>query len=126
MYEQLIADADTPAAVRREACRAQLRSAIDALNAGRTNAAAEQLQKVLATEPCNLKANYALQFACLRSGRFEAVPPLAQRMEAVYRYFQFPSKLAVVSASYQNAIVAHAAQGNTRFAVASGRKVAKP
>jgi len=125
-YESLIADADTPSPVRREACRALLRSAIDALNAGRTNAAAKQLEQVLATEPCNLKANYALQFAYLRSGHYRSVPQLAQRLEAVYRSFQFPSKLAAVSASYQNAVVADAARGNTELAVAHGRKVAKP
>jgi len=125
-FSELIAGADTPAPIRREACRGLLRSAIDALNAGRTNAAAVQLEEILRVEPCNLKANYALQFACLRCGRYQMVPALAFRLEAVYRSFQFPSKLAAVSASYQNAVVAEAAIGNTQIAVAHERKVAKP
>ncbi|MCE9548037.1 MAG: hypothetical protein K8T25_21395 [Planctomycetia bacterium] len=126
VYARLVADPETSSPIRREACRAVLRSAIDALNAGRTNAAVELLEKVLAIEPCNLKANYALQFAYLRCGRYAAVPQLAARMQAVYRYFQFPSKQAAVSACYQNALVADAALGNTTFAIAHARKVINP
>jgi hypothetical protein len=125
-YERLAMDQDTPGPVRREACRSMLRSAIDSLTAARADAALELLEKVLIVEPCNLKANYALQLTCLRSGRYQRVSALAQRMEAVYRYFQFPSKLAAVSASYQNALVANAALGNTEAAVTDVRKVVNP
>ena len=126
VYERLALDRDVSAAVRREACRSMLRSAIDSLTAARADAAMNLLEKVLTVEPCNLKANYALQFTCLRSGHFHRVPPLAKRMEAVYGYFQFPSKLAAVSAGYQNALVANAALGDTQAAVNDVRKVVNP
>jgi hypothetical protein len=125
-YAQLALDVETPAAVRREACRAMLYSAIDALNAGRVNAASRLLADVLTVEPCNLKANFALQLACLRSGDYQTIPKLAQRMDAVYHYFQHDSKLAVVSASYQNALAAEAALGNLDRALAHSQKVVDP
>jgi tetratricopeptide (TPR) repeat protein len=126
IYERLAFDPNVSPAVRREACRAMLRSAIDSLTAARADAALSLLEKVLAVEPCNLKANYALQLTCLRSGHYRRVSSLAQRMEAIYGYFQFPSKLAAISAGYQNSLVANAALGDTQAAVGDVRKVVNP
>ena len=102
-YSRLLSDPDEHVAIRREACRALLRSAIHAFNAGMDEQATSQLEQVLANEPCCLKANYVLQLVYLRSGRSADLVPLVDQLEATYARFRFPNKHVVLAAAHQNA-----------------------
>ena len=102
-YERLVNDKALPNPLRREACRGVLRSAVNALNSGSISSAMDQLRRVLIVEPCNLKANYVLQLACLHSGRSDELSPLVDQIYATYGCFRFPNKKVVLAASRQNA-----------------------
>jgi hypothetical protein len=112
--------------VRREAARGLLRQGIRELDAGETTAGLAALETVLEMDPCNVKANYALQIANLRMGRYEAIDPLAARMRAVYRYFGTLTKVPVLAATQEN--VAHAAYlaGDPAGAQAAWKKLSDP
>ena len=69
IYRDLLSAVPRGGVVHREACRAVLRAGINALNAGRTDHAIALLQAVLAREPCNIKANFTLQLAYLRTSQ---------------------------------------------------------
>lgn len=85
---------------RREACRALLRDAVHALNAGRVNAAEQDLREVLRHEPTNLKANFALQLIALRSLNRAELDELTERFARVYSFFQAPTKQAPLAACH--------------------------
>lgn len=123
IYEGLLIDSGAEHAVRREACRALVRAAVDALNAGRTNEATRRFEFILAAEPCNLKANYALQLACLRTGQYQELFALVERMDSIYGYFQFPNKQAVQFAAHATAGSAHYALGDPASAAVELREV---
>ena len=101
-YELLALDSERPSALRREACRGMLRSAVNTLNSGSISDGMDQLRRVLTVEPCSLKANYVLQLACLHSGRRQELSPLVDRIYAIYACFRFPNKKVVLAASHQN------------------------
>jgi hypothetical protein len=98
---------DAAGGVRREALRGILRRGIRELNSGETIRAMKSLEMVLGADPCNLKANYALELAYLRAARFESLRDLAARMRATYRFFGDETKLPVLAAAQEN--VAYAA-----------------
>jgi tetratricopeptide (TPR) repeat protein len=100
-------DPSSPPVVHVEAVRALLRRGIRELNSGATAAAVETLESVLAVDPCNVKANYGLELAYLRTGRLASVAPLAARMRKVYRLVNTLSKVPVLAAVQEN--VAYAA-----------------
>jgi tetratricopeptide (TPR) repeat protein len=112
--------------LRREACRIVLRSADDALNAGRGNEAVRQLELVLAYEPCNIKASYSLQIAYYQTSQYEPISRLAKRMDAVYRYFQFQSKQSTLSAAYRMAMAANHARSDPDSAILEFGKAINP
>ncbi|MGE3820225.1 MAG: tetratricopeptide repeat protein, partial [Isosphaeraceae bacterium] len=89
-YLRLVDDSPRESALRREALRAVLRFGTHALNGGRFDRAREWLERVIEEEPCNLKANYALQLAYLRTGRRADVERMVRRIELEYAYFQMP------------------------------------
>jgi hypothetical protein len=75
---------------------------------------------VLREEPCNLKANYALQLAYLRTDRRVDVVRLVRRIEATYACFQMPTKDIVLALSHENEMFAALRSGdaNTTFEAA--------
>jgi len=104
-YQQFVAESPRGSAIRREAIRALMRAAIHALNAGRNEQATALLEMVAAADPCNIKANYALQLACLRTGRRAELERLVAEMVAIYRWFQMPTKGIVLANSYENLLL---------------------
>lgn len=117
IYHDLLSAVPTGSIVHREACRAILRAGIDALNAGRTDRALTLLQTVLAQEPCNIKANFTLQLAYLRTARTKDLVRLVERMEATYDAFQFPTKSLVLSFAHENLAFASFQQGDLENAI---------
>ena len=121
LYEALVVGTPKGSAVHREALRAILRAGSLALNAGRCDNAIEWLEEVLREEPCNLKANYALQLAYLRTGRRADLESLVRRIEATYAHFRMPTKAIVLASSHENEMFAALRQGDMdatfRFAV---------
>jgi tetratricopeptide (TPR) repeat protein len=124
-YEQLLAELPARSPVRREACRAILRTTVNDMNAGRANAAARELEYVLAAEPCNLKANYTLQIAYLRCKRYSEIPRLVQRMDDIYNFFQYPNKYAVQYAAHCTAEAADYRRGDPNAAIMQIREIMK-
>ena len=124
--ERLMQELPARSPLRREACRVVLRSADDALNAGRANEAVRQLELVLTSDPCNLKAIYALEIAYYQTAQYEPIAGLAGRMDAVYRCFQFQSKESTKSSSHRTAMAAAHAAGNAESAVREFGKVIYP
>jgi tetratricopeptide (TPR) repeat protein len=120
---QLMAESPDGSAVRREACRSLLRSAIDEVNAGRNNEAMNGFEAILAVDPCNLKAVYGMQLACLRAGHYQRAVALARRIDATYVYFQFPSRQATQFLSHMLATAADYGMGDADAAVVEARKV---
>ncbi len=85
----------------RELVKGLIIRAINDLNSGQTNPAIELLETVLAADPCNLKANYALQIACVRVGRLDELRLLAARMKQTYRFLNTPTKRAVLASAQE-------------------------
>jgi hypothetical protein len=112
--------------VRREALRALLRRAIRQLNSGETSSARNELEAVLRSDPCNLKANYVLQLALLRTGELDRLPALVSRMRAVYRLIHVNTKLPVLAAAQENLAYAAFLQGHAEEAVQAQRRAADP
>ncbi len=111
-----------PGGVRqRELVRSLLADAIDALNSGQTHSAIASLESVLNADPCNLKANYALQIACVRAGRLEALRPLAARMRETYRFLNTPMKRSVLAAAHEHLAFAELENGASAAALAEWR-----
>jgi tetratricopeptide (TPR) repeat protein len=106
MYSALLAEEPEGSAVRREASRSILRDGAYAFNAGRTEDAIRRFELVLREEPCNLKANYALQLAYLRTGRRAEVEDMVRRIEATYAHFHALTKAIVLAQSRENAMFA--------------------
>ena len=123
MYAQLAAEGPGGTPLRREACRGLLRAAIDDLNAGRNNEAMRCFESILAVDPCNLKALYGMQLACLHTGRYQTAVALASRIDAVYGCFQFLDKQAVQFASHTIALASDYEMGDANAAVVEARKV---
>ncbi len=88
--------------LKRECIKALLRQAINASNSGESETAGDLFAKILNADPCNLKANYALQLACLRRGDAEALARLQTRMAQVYRYFNTPTKEVILADGYES------------------------
>ena len=112
IYRALAVAGPKNSAVQREALRAVLREGTMALNAGRLDNAIVYLEEVLGQDPCNLKANYALQLAYLRAGRRAEVEQLVRRLEATYTYFQMPTKSIVLASSHENEMFASLREGD--------------
>ncbi len=123
LFHRLIDELPASSPIRREACRAGLRFAIDDLNSGKVEEASRRLERLLAADPCNLKANYTLQLAYLRTGRYRDLMQLVNRMDLVYDYYQIPNKYAVQYAAHSHAVVAAYAMGDLDAAVVESRKV---
>lgn len=120
-FNALVANEPADSAVHREAVSALLRSSIRALNSGQAEEAVATLACVLAHDPCNVKALYTLQLACLRTAQLKRVPPLVARMHGVYRFFTTKTKAPVIASAYENAALAEYQGGQTDEALALRR-----
>jgi hypothetical protein len=120
-FDSLLATAPADSAVYREAGSALLRSSIRALNSGKATSAAETLDCVLAHDPCNVKALYTQQLACLRTSHLERLPSLLARLDGVYRFFSTKTKAPVIAASYENGALAEYLRAHTDEALALRR-----
>lgn len=125
-YQSLVATTPPDSATHREAVRAILRAAIHALNGQRIDQAIAWFEQVLREEPCNLKANYGLQLAYLRTRRRLELERLVRRLAAVYGYFQMPTKAIVLASSYENAMLAAYRDRDIIAAEAFATKSRKP
>ncbi|QEH34223.1 hypothetical protein OJF2_27580 [Aquisphaera giovannonii] len=126
MYQDVLAREPSGTAVHREALRAVLRAGLHALNGQRNDLACRWLEQVLRSEPCNLKANYALQIAYLRAWRRGDLDRMVRRIVAIYGYFQMPTKEIVLAASHENALFAAYREHDLAAAQAHALKVRKP
>ena len=103
-----------------------LRAALHALNGQRNAIAIGWLEQVLHEEPCNLKANYALQLAYLRSDRRRDLERMVLEIAEIYKYLQMPTKTIVLSSSYENAMLAAFREHDLRAAHEFELKVKSP
>ena len=81
---------------------------------------------MLREEPCNLKANYGLQLAYLRTGRRAELGSLVRRIEATYAYFQMPTKEIVLASSHENEMLAALRRGDMESTFRYAVKAKKP
>jgi hypothetical protein len=126
LFAKVVGAPDPSDIVRREATRGLLRRAIRELNSGQASLATETLETVVAVEPCNVKANYALELAYLRSGRLEAVAPVAARIMAVYGSFGTITKLPVIGAVEETVAYAAYLSGDMLAASNALKKLSDP
>jgi hypothetical protein len=126
VYRALVAETPKGGATHREALRSILREATHALNGERVDDAIIWFELVLRDEPCNLKANYALQLAYLRTDRRAEVEDLVRRIEATYAYFQMPTKEIVLGLSHENEMFAALREGDDDATFHHAVKVRKP
>lgn len=126
IYDRLLHELPEDSPVRREAARALLRSALNDLNAGQTLSAIRQLKTLQAEDTCNLKVNYLLQIAYLRSGNYEPIPLLVNQMDAIYTYFQYLNKQSIQYAAHNNAMIADCRRNDLDAAIMEARKAVEP
>jgi hypothetical protein len=119
-------DPALPLTVRLEAARALLRRGIRQLNAGATAASIATIESVLRSDPGNIKANYALEIAYLRTGRFESVAPLAGQMRKVYHSINTITKPPVLAAVEENVAYAAYFAGDVAAAHAARQLLGDP
>jgi hypothetical protein len=96
------------------------------LNSGEFPNAIDALGEVLRVEPTNVKANYALELAYLRSARFEALPPLAARMRDIYHYLGTLTKVPVLGINEENVAMAAFLKGDAVAAHRAWQKLSDP
>ena len=106
---------------QRELVKGLLTRAINELNSGQTHPAIALLEPILAADPCNLKANYALQIACVRAGHLEELRLLAARMRETYRFLNTPTKRSVLAAAQEHLAFAELQDGSPAQALAHWR-----
>ncbi|MCE9611877.1 MAG: hypothetical protein K8R23_16895 [Chthoniobacter sp.] len=111
---------------RRVVVRNLLVRAVDVLNTGQANRALVLLETVLAADPCNLKANYALQIACVRLGRPAELRLLAVRMRQTYRFLNTPTQRPVLAAAEENLASAEWQFGEPATALAHWQRSRRP
>jgi energy-coupling factor transporter transmembrane protein EcfT len=100
-YVDGLATAPRHSALAREYTKAVLRLATDAMNSGELATAVALFEAVVQADPCNLKANYALQLAHLQRGDLNELRALVRGMEQTYGYFNTATKKAVLANAYE-------------------------
>ena len=116
-YREIMMSVERGTQVHHEACLGLLRLGIVAFNTGLIKRATELIETVLVQEPCNLKANFALQLAYLRTSRRVDLERLVKRVERIYARYQFPTKMLIVSFSHENAKLAAYVAGDLEDAI---------
>lgn len=106
---------------QRELVQGLLARAIAELNTGQPNPAMALLERIVSADPCHLKANYALQVACVRSGRLEELRTLTARMRETYRFLNTPTKRSVLAAAQEHLAAAELRSGTPEQALAHYR-----
>jgi tetratricopeptide (TPR) repeat protein len=125
-YAALLRELPRSSACAREAARALLRCGLNDLNSGRVGLAIEELEAVRSYEPINLKANFTLQLAYLRTGRADELPDLVDQLRATYAWFQSPAKKPVLAFAHHNLFVAALQDGDASEALRQHRKSLRP
>ena len=126
VYRTLVRDLPRESPIRREACRATLRSAISAFNSGSYQRATDGFRTVLAAEPCNLKAMYSLSLSALRRHDWAQLENLVRRQDAVYAFFQFHSKKSVLASNQRLLFRAALAESNADAATRIHPRLRRP
>jgi hypothetical protein len=126
IFRALASDPSADDVIHREAARGLLRRGIRYLNSGEFPNAIDALGEVLRVEPTNVKANYALELAYLRSARFEALPPLAARMRDIYHYLGTLTKVPVLGINEENVAMAAFLKGDAVAAHRAWQKLSDP
>ncbi len=126
LYTALVNESSKGGVVHREAVRAILREAGHALNGGKQLNAALLFELVLREEPCNLKANYGLQLAYMRTERRDELARLCRQIEAIYAYFQMPTKAIVLALSHENEMFASLRAHDAQATFADAIRTKKP
>ena len=104
--------ADLPPAIRREYLKALLSRAADLFNSSQIETAAALYEAVLARDPTNLRANYALQLVRVRTSDPGATRALQERMVTTYRGFNSPTRQAVLAMAHENVAFAEQLAGD--------------
>lgn len=107
IYLDIIKSQETPEPLRREARRGILRQAIHRINSQQFERAYILLRNLMLQKPCELKANYALQFTCLQTGRFNEVAKLDRMLTATYSKIKTLNKKALLAFSHDNHALAN-------------------
>ena len=84
------------------------------------------MQFVLRAEPCNIKANYTMQLALLRSGDHESLDNMVREQTATYAFFQFPNKKVVLADGQRHRLLAAASRGDALQAATILPQVRRP
>jgi hypothetical protein len=126
IYGSLVVSDDSGDAVLREAARGLLRRGIRQFNSGEASASIASLEAVLRADPCNVKANYVLQLAYLRAGRFDALRDIAGRMRDTYHFFSDDTKLPILAAMQENLAIADYLNGEPAAALAAWQTLGDP
>ncbi len=101
-YVAGLSDPAASPALTRDCVEALLRLGANALNSGEVNGAIEIFETVMLFDPCNLRANYALQLSYLHQGDRVALVRLHSRMSDTYRHLNTPTKAAVLAHGSEN------------------------
>lgn len=125
-YQQVVSASPRFSAVRREACRGLLRLAVRELNSGSDMTAARDLGCVVAMEPCNIKAMFALQLAHMRDGNRQAFDDVAKQFQATYAFLRFPNKRIVLAAAEERAFHSSYQEGEVDEALDHYHKMKNP
>jgi len=113
-------------AVRREACRALLRSAISAYNSAAYEKASERFRAVLAVEPCNVKAIYSLSLIALRHHNRWELENFTRHQYAIYACFQFANKKVILADAQRQRLMLALDQHDVTAAVDILPKLRRP
>lgn len=112
LFNEIMADPKSTESLRREARRGLLRQAIHRINSQQFERAYILLRRLMLQEPCALKANYALQFTCLQTGRYQEVAKLDRMLTATYSKIHALNKKALLSFSHKNNALAQYLAGD--------------
>jgi len=126
IYRSLVESLPRTSAVRREACRALLRSAICAFNSSANEKAVAELRAVLAAEPCNIKAIYASTLASLRGHQRAELERLVNLQYDIYSYCQFPNKKIVLADAQRQRLMAAVNDHDVTASLEMLQKMRKP
>jgi len=99
-YDMLL-NSNSPQTVKGEAFRGALRLAIKDFNSGLIDRAASSLERLTASDPTSVKADYAMQLAHLRLFRKKELEQDVAKFETVYDCFESPEKSPLVAASHR-------------------------
>jgi hypothetical protein len=121
-FRELLARAPENSAIQRETLRGLLRSAIRDLNSGQTGRGRVLLETILRHDPANLKANYCLQIACLRTNDLATLQEAIDSMREVYRFVGTITKVPALAFCQENETLLRFMKGDLEGTLEDRRK----